>query len=289
MGVAQRIDTGGWSRAGVSPVCALQVFGMRRSGNHAIIDWLMRNAPNDASGGAFLNNCRWGTDPLRSFAAVDAYDTQGARVPGGGKAAFAAAGARPHLIVSYEDRAPLAADVPQRAAKGYADTDFSQSIVILRSFLNWSASLLAKLKRNPAYGSVERARVMLNALPTYAEMLTRADDPGRVAICYDDWVRDPQARADILSSLHLPLRDNDLGATQRFGGGSSFDGSATSTTDRDSVMAHDPEYQTLLWTAAHDVGFVETLMPRFALDAERLVKLAETATLDISLTPREAS
>ena len=44
-----------WARLGFTPGQALRIFGMRRSGNHAIANWLQRNS---ATGRAvFLNNC----------------------------------------------------------------------------------------------------------------------------------------------------------------------------------------------------------------------------------------
>lgn len=286
MGAARRIEDG-WSRQGIAPVCALQLFGMRRSGNHAVIDWLMRNAPDGATGGAHYNNCRWGADPLQAFANADVFDAAGQWQASVGRLALSGAGARPMIAISYEDRAPLSIDAPQKASRGFAAGDFTHAIVVYRSFLNWSASLMAKLKRNPAYGAAERLRVMMNALPHYAECLSRAAEAGYVGICYDDWVASKPYRAAKLAQLGLPERDNTLGEPQRYGGGSSFDQDEAQTLSRDTVMAGEAEYQMFLWTVAHDLTFMETLASHFEEDAERLVSMAERAEIKVNLPPRK--
>lgn len=289
------VDT--WPQAGISPVCALQVFGMRRSGNHAIIDWLMRNAPEGATGSVFYNNCKFGKNPLRAYGSLDVYDADRAQQPHVDVAdakRITKAGARPMVVISYEDRMPQPADQPQKASNGLTDADFSHQVIIYRSFLNWSASLLAKIKKNAGFGSTDRMRIMTLAFATYAQGLDRVGTAkGVTAICYDDWMTSERYRADILTQLGLPQSDLDRGKVQRYGGGSSFQKKVSSADDldsvaRDSAMANDPEYQLLLWTAAHDLRFMERILPHFEQDAERIATLAEHAKLHMTLPPREA-
>lgn len=285
-----------WPQAGFTPVCAFQVFGMRRSGNHAIIDWLMRNAPDAATGGVFYNNCKFGKNPQRAYGSLDIYDATRAVLPHkdiGDAARIAKAGANPMAIVSYEDRMPQPAGQPQRASGGMADGDFTHQIIIYRSFLNWSASLLAKIKKNAGFGATDRMRIMMLAFATYVQGLDRiADDV--TAICYDDWMTSEDYRAGILTKLGLPQRDLSRGKVQRYGGGSSFQKETTDvdkldSVARDAAMAGDVEYQLLLWTAAHDLAFMERIIPHFEQDAERLAGLAETAKLHMKLPPREVT
>ncbi|UWR21681.1 hypothetical protein [Sulfitobacter sp. S190] len=296
MSVTAQINTGWSQAAGMTPVCALQVFGMRRSGNHAIIDWLMRNAPEAATGGVFFNNCKVGANPVGGHASLDVYDADRRVIPPLSRPhaqRWAEAGQAPMTVVSYEDRMPVAKG-PQKASRGFDDRDFDHRVVVFRSFLNWSASLLAKIKRNPDYGSATRMRVLMVAMATYRDGLKRlTENDALVPICYDDWMLSEDYRARVLRRLDLPARDLSRGEVQHFGGGSSFQGkkakvSELQTTSRDMALADDPEYQLVLWTAAHDRDFVEHLMPHFPQDAERLVTLAETASLSITLPPREA-
>ena len=297
MSRAEQIDTV-WMKAGYSPAFALQVFGMRRSGNHAIIDWLMRNAPEAATGGVFYNNCRFGKSPLRVYGLLDVYDVDSEQLPHKDLTdaeRITKSGASPMVVVSYEDRMPQPAGVQQKASDGFSDCDFTRQVIIYRSFLNWSASLLAKLKKNDGYGATDRIRIMALALNGYINGLDRiADAQGIVAICYDDWMVSETYRASILDELGLPIRDLERGTVRRYGGGSSFQGKGTTaenlnSTARDEAMADDLEYKLLLWTAAHDLRFMERLIPHFEQDAERLATLAETSTLHMTLPPREAT
>jgi hypothetical protein len=286
-----------WPQAGFIPACALQVFGMRRSGNHAIIDWLMRNAPEAATGGVFYNNCKFGKNPQRAYGSLDVYGA--ARtvlphidVPDGER--ITQAGDAPMVVVSYEDRMPQPHGDPQKASGDLSDGHFGQQVIIYRSFLNWSASLLAKLKKNAGYGATDRLRIMMLAFATYIQGLDRiAEGKGIVAICYDNWMLSEDYRAGILGQIGLPVRDLDRGKVQRFGGGSSFQKKATNVENlnsvaRDAAMSDDVEYKLILWTAAHDLRFMERLIPHFEQDAERLATLAETAKLRMTLPPREA-
>jgi len=286
-----------WPLAGFTPVCALQVFGMRRSGNHAIIDWLMRNAPDAATGGVFFNNCKFGKNPQRAYGSLDIFSAAREVMPHkeiGDAARIAQAGSAPMAIVSYEDRMPQPAGQPQRASNGMADRDFTRQVIIYRSFLNWSASLLAKIKKNAGFGATDRMRIMTLAFATYAQGLDRvADASGATAICYDDWMTSEGYRAGILKTLGLPQRDLSRGKVQRYGGGSSFQNKVADVDElqsvaRDAAMADDPEYRVLLWAAAHDLPFMERIIAHFEQDAERLAELAETARLHITLPTRGA-
>ncbi|MBB3995037.1 hypothetical protein GGR95_002687 [Sulfitobacter undariae] len=287
-----------WQQMGFTPVCALQVFGMRRSGNHAIIDWLMRNAPEAATGGVFFNNCKFGKNPQRAFGSMDVYGTDYAVLPHQSMTTgerVAQAGGTPMAIVSYEDRMPQPDGQPQKASADMSAADFNHQVIIYRSFLNWSASMVAKLKRNEGYGATDRVRILSVALDTYKQGLDRvAKAKGAIAICYDDWMTSEVYRGGILQQLGLPQRDLSRGKMQRYGGGSSFQSKVTEvdqldSVSRDTAMADDPEYQFLLWTAAHDLAFMERILTHFEQDAERLATLAETAKLHIKLPPREAS
>lgn len=271
---------------------------MRRSGNHAIIDWIMRNAPDAATGGVFFNNCKFGRDPLRAYGSLDIYDADREKQPHvdvGDKARIASAGAAPLVVVSYEDRMPQAAEQRQKASNGFSEADFDVQVIIYRSFLNWSASLLAKLKKNAGFGSTDRMRIMGVAFATYVQGLDRVRQPeGIVTICYDEWMVSETYRARTLEKLGLSERDLSRGKVQKFGGGSSFQDKVKTaadleTTERDTQMATDPEYQMILWTAAHDVNFMSRVMPHFESDVERLATLAETAQLSLTLPPREAT
>lgn len=262
-----------------APAQVLRVYGMRRSGNHALIDWMLRNAPG--GNGLFLNNCRPGRDPLQSSRGISAY-ANGAEVAASDLGAkIEAAGPAPFTAVSYEDR------MPDKDRKPLYDAP-ETCVIIFRSFLQWSASVLRKIQGNPGYGPLERTRIMMNAVRTYQTMLERVQDNDVVPLFYDDWMDYEAYRAAALHRIGLPGRDLSRGTVQRYGGGSSFQGKAAevaelATNSRSALMADDLEYQLFLWTAARDLGLMECLADVFPSDAERLSTLLGSAQAQVNL------
>lgn len=263
----------------LAPAQVLRVYGMRRSGNHALIDWMLRNAPG--GNGLFLNNCRPGRDPVQTSRGISVFQGGVEASVDGLNAKLTAAGKEPFTVVSYEDHMP---DPKRKPLFQAAET----CVIIYRSFLHWSASLLRKIQGNPGYGPLERSRVMMNAMRTYQTMLDQVQDRDVVPLLYDDWMASEAYRAETLGRIGLPGRDLSRGKVQRYGGGSSFQGKKTAVTElstdqRSAQMADDLEYQLLLWTAARDLGFMERLADVFPKDAERLSKLLDTASAKVAL------
>jgi hypothetical protein len=184
-------------------------------------------------------------------------------------------------VVSYEDRVPPVNpaslfDAPERL------------VVVYRSFLQWSASLLRKIQGNHRFGPLDRNRIMARAVCTYRDMLNRVNDDDVLDLCYDDWTANEGYRKAALARLELPGADLSRGTVQRFGGGSSFQGQTADVSDlktdtRSAEMAQDHEYQLLLWTAARDKGFMQALGTIFPKDAARLGALLGTARADVVL------
>ncbi len=269
------------ARLGFAPGPVLRICGMRRSGNHAITDWLQRNSPT--GGSVFFNNCQPGKGPLAHFRGLE---VNGERVAS--KPAFrnlpdslAAAGEGAMVLISYEDALPSLLGQPLSGP--FDESLFTGEVVIYRGFLNWSASLLKKLQGNPAYSPSRRVSILLRACDIYTgmlELVLHQDDLGVTAICYDDWYSSEPYRANTLSRLGLPLRDNSLGPVQPYGGGSSFQKEAASSealeTDRRwQLMADDPEYQAVLHVAARDALLTDRLsrlMPKDAACLERVAR-----------------
>jgi len=281
-----------WPQLGIAPGPVLRVFGLRRSGNHAVINWLQRNAPDGRA--IFFNNCTAGRDPFRTFRAVE---IDGRRVGGaGGDAAeyAARAGEGATLILSYEDampnerrKRPVSAGIDERL--------IDAEVIVARSFLNWAASLVKKLQVNPDFTAHQRVGIVLKAVATYSSMLDilRADPaPGVVAIRYDDWVATPTCRAATLARLGFANRDDSLGPVQGYGNGSSFQDSAETgaqlrIAERWRQMADDPEYRIVLWLAAQDGAFCDRLAASYPDDADRLKRL--TGTPPAAIGPRQVS
>jgi hypothetical protein len=272
-----------WPQLGIAPGRVLRVFGMRRSGNHAVINWLARNAPGGKS--VFFNNCAHGGNPFETFRSVE---INGRRRPGGpGDAAeqFAKrAGNGATVMFSYEDVMP---NTPRKRplSAGVNEAEIDGDIVIARSFLNWSASLTKKIRPNPNYTPARRVGILMRALEVYGQMLKLAKgDAGQdvTVISYDAWFRSAKARAKTLQALGFDETDNSLGDVQPYGNGSSFQADAAAPEDltpeqRWEQMREDGEYRVLLWIAAQDAEFCADLAAVYPEDAAQLSELAKTA------------
>lgn len=265
---------------GIAPGPVCRVFGMRRSGNHAIINWLQRNAPGGKA--VFFNNCVPGRNPFRAFAMVEVNGRRRPGRAGDDPARLArAAGNGAAVIFSYEDAMPN--QRRKRAVSGDLDEGaIDHEIVICRGFLNWSASMVKKLQANPAFTPARRTAIVLRALEVYGKMLELVLDAealGLAVIRYDAWHGSPAYRERVLERLGFDCRDNGLGEVQSYGNGSSFQKEAGNAEDlrpesRWEAMREDTEYAIVLWLAARDEAFRAKLAQVFPEDAERLAGLA---------------
>jgi len=276
-----------WARLGFVPGQTLRLFGMRRSGNHAIADWLQRNAPSGRS--AFLNNCKPVTDPFNSFRSIDVNGSSAPQRKAAADLASVAgkAGDGALLLFSYEDSTPAEFSTDRKMSGPFDETLISANLIAYRSFLNWSASLLKKMQGNSNFGLLRRNAILLRAIDTYTRLLglvEQASDLHLTCICYDRWVADQAYREALLTELQLPVRDNGLGQVQRYGGGSSFQQDVAApeqlqTTNRWPQMADDPEFQAVLHLAARDTTLMRRLARFFPEDKTRLTQIAQQRPL----------
>ena len=272
-----------WQALGLVPGLSLRVFGMRRSGNHAILAWLQRNAPRGRS--VFLNNCKPGSDPLHNARGIEVNGSHAShnQAKRNLPAVTQKAGDGALFLVSYEDTSPAEFGLSRQPSGTFDEALFSHNILIYRGFLNWSASLLKKIQANDGYTLVRRNGIVLRAMDSYIRLLglvRQAQDLGLVAICYDRWTRSADYRAALLQQLGLAEHDNSLGEVQSYGGGSSFQKQASSAaelqTDRRwQQMRSDAEYQALLHLAARDPALLAELEELFPEDAAYLKTVAQ--------------
>jgi hypothetical protein len=275
MNARAQLDTShtGWGPSGLTPAASICVFGMRRSGNHAVINWLLRNPPANSTGTVFLNNCRLGRDPFKSHKSLEVNGKRrGEKIETVSKA-----GKSPVLVISFEDTPPPEPG-STRSVMHDADMVTDHQIIVFRSFLNWSASLLKKLRGHPSYTSVTRHRILQRAFECYGQMLRRLAQKDVVGVCYDAWALSPSYRSDLLGQLGLPETDNALGNMQRYGGGSSFqddilNGQSLGPHQRWVQMVEDSEYLVALWVAAQDPELMQTVKDLFPDDIDLLQPL----------------
>ena len=237
----------------------------------------------------FLNNCKPGSDPFRSFRGIE---VDGAHAPQhkalrdmASVAGTAGNGAL--LVMSYEDTSPAEFTGERQVSGPFDEGLLTRNVVIYRSFLNWSASLLKKMQGNSGYSLVRRNAILLRAMDTYTRLLglvEQARDLAISCISYDRWCGEDAYRAALLGELGLETRDNTLGTVQRYGGGSSFQKEAQSAEDlqtdqRWRQMAGDAEYQAVLHLAARDTALTDRLSRLFPADAAVLSGIAAKAPM----------
>lgn len=260
--------------AAVAAPPLFRVLGMRRSGNHAVIDWLRRNIEGPV---VFLNDCTPG-DPYARFELVETPNGEAHGPTFRSTPWFAELtarrGARAH-IVSYEDQAPEVV-----RTLGWDDRRW-QSVVVRRSFLNWLASYyrLTTTRQSGTGWGVDFAHRLTSRFVTWRALAEHAMSSGVTDIAFDDWAASARYRAAALTRAGLKVRDNGLGAEASYGGGSSFDGIG-SLDRRWSELADEREFLSLARHAAGDGRLMGTLDALYPEDARRLRRLRATGRLD---------
>ena len=189
-----------------SHITLYQVLGMKRSGNHAIINWILNGLPGLCS---FCNDLS-----LESIPA----DAPIKKSRLGGLA-------HTHLICSYEDlyteevfsRSPVIDNIGQ-----------SIPILILRDPYNWAASWLAwdtawgkSFRENKAY----RNRIIAHWI-NHAEayLALEKNSASKIGINYNQWVVSASYREDLANRLGMKKSLETIPSVSALGNGSSFDG-----------------------------------------------------------------
>lgn len=268
---------------GFQPGVTLRTYGMRRSGNHAIINWLLRNADG---GSVFLNNCTVGRPARRSWRSIELNGKRASVVKGEAITPVTSqAGDGALVIVSYEDFSPDPDDMAAGLTADLPDADVTHEVLLYRNFMNWAASLLRKIQANDDLDTLVCLRIMMVAMDKYRDMLeliTQAKPLGLVPVNYDRWIARPVYRETLLETLGLPCKDNSLGVVQPYGGGSSFQKDAVRAEELNAEtrwreMANDPSFQIVLLAASQDAGLVKLMQKLMPKDAELLANYVEQA------------
>jgi hypothetical protein len=250
---------------------------MKRAGNHAVIDWLIRNSGFLSF--HHLNNCTPRKAPYAGALSLFTGEEHHRR-----DAAFDPATLPPAEIVvaSYEDL-----DLGQwieGAPKHRLAWPHRQplDIYIERSFLNWLPSYF-RLWRNR--GLKAPLDLCAKAFPAIRKWnrnhaLCAAGPEGIYRIDFDRWGAEPSHRHEILSRLGFANLADDVSRVAPTGGGSSFDG-----------LAFDGEAEAMpvreRWRTISDDGLLRQVVSLALEDAalRDLVRAQTPEALD-ALAPR---
>jgi hypothetical protein len=250
------------------------VFGIKRSGNHAIIRWLLKHLGqtavhlNDVTGASPYDSCteinvkglpawrcqptfrnlrRW---PWRRPEMIE-YSKKDPKVNWHYLRQFAP---KDGLILSYENcflDNPAYAEFLQDHDRHVGASAERYRIVILRDAFNWFASLCRMTMVSPA----ERA-TCIEIYKQYAELfLDPEKQRAQRIICanYNEWFQKRDYRISLARKFGIHSDGNALLDIPTIGGGSSFDGTRfaghaqnMNVLERWKLAHNDPAYRTIL-------------------------------------------
>jgi hypothetical protein len=207
----------------------LRVFGLQRSGNHAIIEWILDQHVGKRT--CFLNNVgHGGQDPFTT--------TRQVALAGFGSNSDIEAVRRAHkdlLIYSYED------DLSRmRQGATLTDAIYDQNfeaqriryvgesahrinMIVLRDPFNFFASRLKKLDALTGTKDLDAIKESWKLLAKRALRMGRDLSGEEFWVSYNDWVSDETYRRRLSTRLFGQFSDASLGYVSGHGGGSSFD------------------------------------------------------------------
>lgn len=214
-----------------------RVLGMRRAGNHAMIDWLAASAGRHT---LHINDVEPGRNAFRYrdvYPHVSA-PPEHAEIMQSGRHGFFPF-ELDALLISFEDRLvkpTLDAVARERSERHYGRFSTATFFLVLRDPYNLFASRIKKgLIHTPEDASLSRhlfvdhAKAFLNP------------PPGLIPISYNRWLSDSDYRNDIQKRAGLTVREVNRDRVSQYGQGSSFDGLAMD--GRGSQMAVEARWQ----------------------------------------------
>src|SRR6185437_5194417 len=216
--------------AGVRNSKELQVFGLRRSGNHALIAWI---AQQYSSPIVFLNSARPFHDPFSTHLMGKVPNSIPSRKLNGEEAERLRLTPKNLLLLSYEDMNIRKLEkmdlLPSRQA-WIGDSGSRQRVLLLRDFYNWIASRVRLLEKkgHAAEDIAGKVELHIDHWIMYAREFSRETrylaEIETVPVRFDRWSQEDSYRLEILGRLGIAVLNNARSFVPRAGGGSSFDG-----------------------------------------------------------------
>lgn len=248
-----------------------RVQGIRRCGQHAVINWILRNS--GAPDTVFLNSCTLRRSPVKTCGQSEVNGAQSSRGwPLKRKLEqMLAEGAHPAVLISYEAGFSPALYHEGQVTQDIPNAAFTREVLVIRSFVNWLPSFVRLMRiMNPheAPRSALVSQGIAYEISRYKDhlkaALALAGQDGFVVVDYDAWVTSPAHRLALLAQLGLAEVDNGLGDVQIYGAGSSFDGrsvaaDAMDVTRRWQTMVDDSYAQLFVQIAQADDALLDLL------------------------------
>lgn len=214
----------------------MRVYGLMRSGNHAIIEWIKRQYPERTI--CFLNNIKHGDfDPYQNYIQKELIeideqlDIESLRKT-----------KKYLLIYSYEDRQILQVQnidflssifqfgFEEKREVYFGKSKYHFDVAIIRDPFNCFASRLTMLQQKGAMEGVDDMEVVVHnwkILAKHAIALKDSAKPEQIVINYNFWTVDKSYRERISQQLMGTFNDESIDSISSFGGGSSFNAQST--------------------------------------------------------------
>lgn len=230
----------------------IRVAGLQRSGNHAIIDWMIEQHRGKRI--CFLNNVVHGAeDPFQTAEQIETYGFE--------STSDLSQQRKDVLVVSYEDQ-----DGKMRGDCGFLDSAFSDAyeqehdalvgesgrridMLIMRDPYNFFASRLKKLHTLSGTKDVDWLLATWKQLARFAQseagVLGQGSNNACVFVNFNAWFSSRQYRRQLCAHIEGHFSDASLKRLPHYGGGSSFDGHSMRPLSLTTVMSEWPKLLSL--------------------------------------------
>lgn len=210
--------------------CYIRLSGMKRCGNHAVIQWLLSQMQGTV---CFRNNVRnhlalgnRGCDPIE---ALNTGPRKAVRLD--------APEVKDWFLCSFEDHDPAEVFAPglEKRYSEFLQQPVRRHVhgIVLRDVFNYAASRLRSEKNGAMRGDFklahpEERRRLFDLWKAHARCFLDfqdSDSADKLAVSYNAWLLDPMHRQAVCERLGIPLLDDDARhVVTGWGGGSSFCG-----------------------------------------------------------------
>ncbi len=240
----------------------MRVLGIRRTGQHAVINWILRNSGREDT--VFINSCTMRRSAIRTCGQSEINGKFSGKAHRLKRAmeAYLTPEKRPLVLISYE-----AGYHEGELTPNFPDVDFDHEVLVTRSFVNWLPSFIRLMRlMNPKSDlkALDISNGIVFEMMRYKEHLLAAQTSKHVVVCFDKWASSQGYRRTKLAELGLKEVDTGLGDVQRYGGGSSFSAfempaGELALTARWQTMATDPYALEFVRIATADTAFMQVL------------------------------
>ena len=236
----------------------IQAFGLRRSGNHAVLAWIAQQYTNPI---VFLNNARPFADPFMTY--------QMGRIPNAVPHRKLEADETEHLrsqqkellLISYEDvpiRKLSRQEILPQKQLWLGESGQCRRLLLVRDFYNWIASRVRLLENkgklpDDIFGKLDlQIRLWIMYAREFVGETRHLESVETVPVRFDRWSDNDAYRLEILERLGIAVLDNTRSVVPKAGGGSSFDGTRFSGSAESMDLQNrwksleTPEYRPLL-------------------------------------------